>query len=251
MAEPIPIEFTKPNPRRYRETDDSSWVQCLEKPRRLPSRLVKTIRHDLKTLVESTMEVQIFRQRNGDWSKFATEYHHQSYGSPWCGGRDIADYVISRGLQTNHNLLDFGCGSIRAGIWLIAYLDEGHYFGVDAHWPSLDAAVRYEIPLHDLEGKHPRFLHSGTFEIDHFGQRFEMILASRVFNHLTEAQVGLALGKIGSTLAPSGKLVLAPRLPADETTLKNKYGLELIHTENRQSRFNANKSTDWFELMLS
>jgi SAM-dependent methyltransferase len=244
MAEPITIEFTKPDPRRYRETDDSSWVQCLEKPRRLHSRFVKAVRHELKILVESAMKVQIFRRRNGAWSKFETEYHHQSYGSPWCCGRDIADYVMSRGLQTSHHLLDLGCGSIRAGIWLIAYLDEGGYFGVDAHWPSLDAAVRYEIPLHDLGGKHPRFLHSGTFEIDHFGQRFDMILAARVLNHLTEAQVELALGKIASTLAPSGKLVLAPRLPANEATLRNKYGLELIHTEKRQSRFSKKKYTD-------
>jgi len=115
-------------------------------------------------------------------------------------------------------------------------LDERHYFGIDAHLKSLRAAVQYEIPLHNLEHKHPRFLHSSTFEIDYFGETFDMILASSVFSHLIEAQVDLALRKIKANLVPSGKLILSVRLPLDEETLKNKYGLELVHKEKIESK---------------
>jgi SAM-dependent methyltransferase len=251
MAERVSIEFTKLDHRTYSETNDSSWMQCLENRIRMHRRFVNSVKSELKTFLEFAMNVQIFRRKTGAWSKFAAEYHHHSYGSPWCYGRDIADYVISRGLQTNHNLLDFGCGSVRAGIWLIAYLDAGHYFGMDAHLQSLEAAVRYEIPLHNLEQKHPRFLHSRTFEIEHFGEKYDVILASGILNLLTKTQADLALRKIQSTLSPSGKLLVAPRLPANEATLKSKYGLELIHMEKTQSKFNKEKYTDWFELSLS
>ncbi len=244
----ISIEVTNSKNKTYSETDDGSWQQVLEKKQK--HRLLRAVRHEFKTLVESTMKVQIFRQANTGWSEFAAEYHHRSYFSPWGYGRDIFDYLISRELQPNHKLLDFGCGSIRAGIWLISYLDERHYFGIDAHLKSLRAAVQYEIPLHNLEHKHPRFLHSSTFEIDYFGETFDMILASSVLHYLTEAQVDLALRKIKANLAPSGKLILSVRLPLDEETLKNKYGLELVHKEKIESKFFDIK-LEWFELILT
>jgi ubiquinone/menaquinone biosynthesis C-methylase UbiE len=201
----------------------------------------------LKTLAESALKVHILRRANTGWSEFTAEYHHHFYAYPWYFGRDIFDCLISRGLQLNHKLLDFGCGSLRAGIWLISYLDEMHYFGTDAHLKSLKAAVHYEIPLHDLEPKQPRFLHSSTFEINHFGETFDMVLASYVFPHLTEAQVDLALRKITANLAPCGKLILCDRLPAGEDTLRKRYGLELVHKETRESKLGDIK-TEWFEL---
>lgn len=246
VAEHLTIEFTN---RGDREKDDYSWVQGLEK-RPTYRKLFGTVKHGVKTWVERAINVHIVRRAKFARSEFVTEYHHHSYDNPWCHGRDVADYLISRGLQTSHNLLDFGCGSIRAGIWLIGYLDSGHYFGVDAHLRSLEAAVQYEIPLHRLEHKQPKFLHSRTFEIDHFRRTFDVILASSVLNHLSETQVDLALRNITRVLAPSGKLVVAPRLPIDETTLKTKYGLDLTHAEKRPNRF-VDMETSWFELISS
>jgi 2-polyprenyl-3-methyl-5-hydroxy-6-metoxy-1,4-benzoquinol methylase len=131
-------------------------------------------------------------------------------------------------------------------------LDSGHYFGVDAHLQSLEAAVRYEIPLHRLEHKQPRFLHSRTFEIAHFQQPFDVILASSVLNHLSEAELDSALRSITAALSPSGKLVVLPlpQLPLDEVILKAKYGLALTHMETRRSSFTGEETT-WFELMLA
>jgi 2-polyprenyl-3-methyl-5-hydroxy-6-metoxy-1,4-benzoquinol methylase len=246
VAEHITIEFTN---RVDRKKDDYSWVQGLEK-RPTYRRLFGAVKHGVKTWVEQATNVHIVRRAKFARSEFVAEYHHHSYDNPWCHGRDVGDYLISRGLQPSHNLLDFGCGSIRAGIWLIGYLDSGHYFGMDAHLPSLEAAVQYEIPLHRLEHKQPRFLHSRTFEIDYFRQTFDVILASSVLNHLSETQVDLALRNITSALAPSGKLVVAPRLPLDEATLKTKYRLDLIHAEKRPNRF-VDMETPWFELMSS
>jgi hypothetical protein len=249
MAERIAIELSHPNDDPIPKQPNYSWVQRLEN-RPTHRKVIGAVKHGLKLLVERTTRVQIVRRPKFARSKLVMEYHHQFYDRPWCHGRDVADYLISRGLQTTHYLLDFGCGSIRAGIWLIGYLDSGHYFGVDADLQSLEAAVQYEIPLHSLEHKRPRFLHSRTFEIGHFRQTFDVILASSVFNHLTETQLDLALCNIRLALAQSGKLVLAPNIPAHETTLRTKYGLDLIHTEKRQSRF-SDDEIQWFELVLA
>ena len=247
VVERITIEFASSDVGR--KNHDYSWVRSLEN-RSARRKIFGAVKHGAKTLVERTLKVNIVRRPRLARSELATEYHHHSYDKPWCHGRDIADYLISRGLQTSHNLLDFGCGSIRAGIWLIGYLDSGHYFGLDAHLQSLEAAVQYEIPLHRLEHKQPRFLHSKTFEIAHFQQTFDVILASSVLNHLSEAQLDLALRSITAVLSPSGKLVVVPQLPLDEATLKVKYRLDLIHVEKRLSRF-IDEETPWFELMLS
>ena len=204
------------------------------------------VQHGLKTWVESALKVQISRRPEYRGSAFITEYHHQSYDGPWCRGREMAEYLIHRGLRPSHYLLDFGCGCIRAGIWLIAYLDEGHYFGLDAHLQSLEAAVKYEIPLHNLEGKRPRLLHTNTFDLDYFQRTFDIILAHSVLQHLTERQLGTALRNVASSLSPSGRLVLTPELSPERAAVARKYKLQLTHVEKRQSKF-SDTETEWFE----
>jgi len=91
-----------------------------------------------------------------------------------------------------------------------------------------------------------------------------VVLAASVLQYLTEAQVDLALRKITANLAPSGKLILSVQLPLDEETLKNKYGLELVHKEKIESKFFDTKygknrlvarlshaALEWFELILT
>ena len=46
-------------------------------------------------------------------------------------GRKQFKYLRSHGLERNHQLIDIGCGNLRAGRHLIHYLDAGHYTGVD------------------------------------------------------------------------------------------------------------------------
>ncbi|MEM7167233.1 MAG: hypothetical protein AAF581_17355 [Planctomycetota bacterium] len=39
--------------------------------------------------------------------------------------------LCTLGLRGHHRLLDFGCGSLRAGRLLMTYLEEGRYHGVE------------------------------------------------------------------------------------------------------------------------
>lgn len=197
----------------------------------------------------STLGYSIVRNKKTECSasRFADETHHRFYRQPWCIGRDRMDYLVERGLQPSHRVLDIGCGSIRTGIWLIPYLENENYFGVDAHLKSLEAAVLYEIPLHRLEEKRPSFLLSRQFELSHFGVDFDWILAFSLFLHLNPQDQELALRRIRLCLKPGGCVVIDHALPRSEIELKNGFGLVVKHHEVRPYRL-IDKHTNLFEL---
>ena len=73
----------------------------------------------------------------------------------WKMKRDFQiDFLKISGLQPDHHLLDIGCGTLRGGIPLIAYLDEGRYFGIEARAEVLDEG-RKELRENGLEYKNP------------------------------------------------------------------------------------------------
>lgn len=177
-----------------------------------------------------------------------TERHHHAYGSPWCLGREQFDQLVRRGLRPDHRVGDLGCGALRTGIWLIDYLEAGRYFGIDAHRKSLEAGARYEIPLHGLEAKAPRLLLDADFSLDHFGVRFDWLIAFSVFIKLDAEASRRALARIAQVLAPGGRLVVnqRPPLPLDE--IRDRFGLVLAHEELYPTRF-VTKCTGWNELV--
>jgi hypothetical protein len=46
-------------------------------------------------------------------------------------GRVRFDFLLELGLKPEHVCVDYGCGSLRLGQFLISYLDTGHYWGLD------------------------------------------------------------------------------------------------------------------------
>lgn len=177
-----------------------------------------------------------------------TEYHHHLYCGTWSAGREQMDYLARRGLEPGHRVLDFGCGAMRAGIWLVRYLNAGNYFGLDAHRPSLDAAARYEIPLHGLEDKRPRLLHSTNAQVDHFGVQFDFVLLMAVMIHLTPDAQKQILNRITGVLAPGGRIVVwrVPENLTDEM-LRRDHALTIVHREITRGRF-LDHEMDWIEV---
>lgn len=177
---------------------------------------------------------------NGETSidpTFVREQHHHAYRKPWCLGRDQFDYLLSRGLQPEHRVLDFGCGAMRVGIWLVAYLNAGRYFGIDSHYKSLEAATQYEIPLHGLADKHPRLLCDDGFNCEHFGESFDFVLAFSVFNWLGREETCHALEHVCSTLKPEGRVVVYGNMPVPADELQDRFGLIVGHRGATHSKF--------------
>lgn len=60
-------------------------------------------------------------------------------------GRMQFEFLLREGLQPHHHLLDIGCGSFRGGRFVIDYLQEGHYFGIDREAQHLEAGMKHVL----------------------------------------------------------------------------------------------------------
>lgn len=183
---------------------------------------------------------------------FLEEVHHRQYGRPWALGKYVFEYLLDRGLRPDQRLLDFGCGALRFGTYAIDYLDVGRYFGVDAHRKSLEAAARYEIPLHRLAHKRPRLLWDAAYGVDYFQSSFDWIVDVSTSIHVPEDDLVTVFSRLSNVLAPGGRLVVCPDLRLDEAS-RSALGLRLAHEELQECRMLQGHSFDstnhWFELV--
>ena len=108
------------------------------------------------------------------------------------------------GLRAGHKVLDFGCGSLRAGRLLIPYLDRGGYFGVEPNEWLVTEGIEQEIGQDLVRLKQPQFSNNENFEVAEFGQCFDFILAQSIFSHTGRNLVELALANFSPALAPGG-----------------------------------------------
>jgi cyclopropane fatty-acyl-phospholipid synthase-like methyltransferase len=116
------------------------------------------------------------------------------------------DWLLSRGLQPNHKLLDIGCGAGRLAVKAVPYLDPYNYFGQDIS-ASLIEAARGEIAAGGWADRirSGSFLASNTFDAPGAGT-FNYAMAQSVFTHLPIAKWGLCLDRIRTRLAVGAKL---------------------------------------------
>jgi SAM-dependent methyltransferase len=111
-------------------------------------------------------------------------WHREVVGGLWEEvGVLQRDFLVARGLEPGHDLLDIGCGSLRAGVPLIGFLDPGRYHGIDASMELL-AAGRVEIARSGVGHKAPRLRHDANFGLEAFGTTFDYAIAHSLFTHL-------------------------------------------------------------------
>jgi hypothetical protein len=163
--------------------------------------------------IEPVDERFVNEDHRSDYERFLNEDHHRQYGSPsaWALGKCVFESAVSAGLLPEHNLLDFACGALRFGKWVIPYLEDGNYFGVDSHLPSLEAAATYEIPLHGLEGKRPRLLWNDDLALSHFGTTFDWIVDHHGSRRIKPKHLRpVSYAKFAEVLTTGGRLLTTP-----------------------------------------
>ncbi len=116
--------------------------------------------------------------------------------------------LTALGLREHHQLLDFGCGSLRAGRLLIPYLLPGHYHGIEPNTWLIEDAIAREIGQDQIGLKRPVFRANADFNSDGFDVRFDFILAQSVFSHAGRDLIATGLAGFRRNLAEDG-LVLA------------------------------------------
>ncbi len=133
---------------------------------------------------------------------------HRTYvGGLWGQiGRAQFEFMLRRGLSPGDVLVDIGCGSLRGGRLFIAYLDPGHYLGLDHNAWLIEDGLRYEIPPELIQEQRPEFVVSARFEFEKFSVRPTYGIAQSLFSHLATSDIRLCLEKLRAHMASNGRL---------------------------------------------
>lgn len=134
--------------------------------------------------------------------------HYMSYVGPpdqydFMGATQFR-LLCTIGLRASHTLLDFGCGSLRAGRIFINYLEKGCYFGIEPNKWLIEDAIENQIGRDLIELKNPTFNHNSSFLTDVFHQQFDYILAQSIFSHADIKIVKSCLNNFRKSLKTNG-----------------------------------------------
>lgn len=114
------------------------------------------------------------------------------------------DFLREQGLRPSDRVLDIGCGSLRGGAALIAYLDRPGYTGIDVR-ASVLAEARRELAREKLRGKRPELVQVDEFATLQFDHRFEVIWAFSVLFHLSDSTLQECFELVARHLGDHGR----------------------------------------------
>lgn len=127
----------------------------------------------------------------------ATQSHRAAVGGLWHEiGRLQFQFLVDRGLQPDHHLLDIGCGCLRAGVHLIPYLDRGHYLGIDKSEELIAAGLERELGPVMQQLKIPFLRVTDQFDFAGLPQAPDFAIAQSVFTHLPPEAIRMCFQRL-------------------------------------------------------
>lgn len=139
-------------------------------------------------------------------AEIASGEHRKFVGGMW---EEIGllqfEFLKKMGLMPGHRLVDIGCGCMRAGVYLVPYLENRRYHGVDINASLIDAGRKELKKDPGNAGKLPDLRVNDQFDIVQFGVQFDYALATSVFTHLYINHICRCLVQVKNTLAPGGR----------------------------------------------
>ncbi|WP_421893680.1 methyltransferase [Marinoscillum sp.] len=153
-----------------------------------------TIKRIIKRLISGPPEPKFRESNHADYLNAYADFvdkrvardPHEAIGGYWeeLGPLQL-EFLKDQGLQASHSVLDIGCGTLRGGRLIMAFLDTGNYMGYDIS----QAAVTYAqelIDQEDLNPKKPRVFWTmqGLAAPELRNMKFDVLWAQSVFTHL-------------------------------------------------------------------
>lgn len=180
-------------------------------------------------------------------SQLAEEHHHY-YGRSWVLGRCMFETLLGVGVLPSNKILDFGCGSGRLAIWLAKFLDTGCYFGIESHFESIDAFLRYEIPLHKLQDKLITVSHDSNVNFEIFDTNFDVVVDAYASVHLNPQLISLFRLNMAKHTKMGGLYITCPEPIIIESLPIAGFMLERTLTSNCDllSNSSQNPLTNWY-----
>lgn len=143
---------------------------------------------------------------------------HQFLGVPARGfergGQEQFAYLRAAGLQPHSTIVDVGCGVLRAGYWLIRFLNPGCYHGIEPHTERLRIGMHTMLDPETLAIKVPQFDTNASFDSSVFGKKFDFHLAYSIWTHASKRQIEVMLDSFLRNSRDSG-VFLTTYLPAN------------------------------------
>jgi SAM-dependent methyltransferase len=169
------------------------------------------------TDIESRIEIPGYREPRYDKGQLKprhsegrvvtqTEVARKFVGGRWDEmGKLQSDFLIDQGLKPEHQFLDVGCGSLRAGVRLVDYLKPGNYYGIDINPEVIRVGYDDELTDEQRDRLPSTNLHAtDRFDAD-FGVKFDMAIAQSVFTHVSLNYVRLCLYRVAKVMAPGAR----------------------------------------------
>ena len=109
------------------------------------------------------------------------------------------------GLNPGSHLLDVGCGPLRLGMYVIPFLEDDHFWGVDPYAPyeKLAKAIMKETGCR----KKYTIKIGADFPFVDSGRKFDFAMAQSVVTHLSNNQLDHLMTNLKRSMAPGGQFV--------------------------------------------
>lgn len=132
--------------------------------------------------------------------------HRRYVGGLWEEiGKLQFDFLLEQGMRPEHVFLDVACGSLRAGVHIIPYLNPGNYQGIDKEGVLIERGVQEELGSTLNAEKQPEFVVSDGFEFERFSKPADFAMAQSLFTHLPPPVIHLCFKKLRESFPPSGQ----------------------------------------------
>lgn len=125
--------------------------------------------------------IEFYSKRMNAFFKDVDGIQVKSYGEK---GRLQLDFVKALGLKTHHRFLEIGCGSGRAAVHFVDFLDEGRYVGLDITGERIRIAWNL-IDRRQLRHKRPELICNRDCKLKELeGRTFDFIYGYSVITHM-------------------------------------------------------------------
>ena len=128
-------------------------------------------------------------------------------------GRKLLMLLLNEGLLPTSRVLDIGCGCLRVGYWLIHFLGQERYFGIEPNRLMLGAGLRILLEPGVVELKRPQFDENARFDFAVFDEQFDYFVARSIWIHASKAHIQTMLDGFVST-SNTHSVFLVSYLPA-------------------------------------
>jgi len=123
--------------------------------------------------------------------------------------------LLENGLQPWSKVLDFGCGALRGGWWMMQFLLPGHYCGIEPNKKRLQLAIDHVAGPDLIARAQPRFSSISDLNMGVFGESWDFVICRSIWTHASKSEIGAMMGSFRATSAPKGRM-LTSVLPAGE-----------------------------------